>query len=212
VRLIVVRHGETFNNVEDRFTGQSDVPLSPIGERQALAVGAYLATDRLDAIVSSDLQRARLTAQAIAKYHQLAVEEDPQLRELSLGQWEGRTPAEVQAAEPDALMRWRADPSTSAPAGGETLLQFRDRIVSSLDRWYERYPDGTVLWVAHAGLIGVLICHLLGVDLNRRWQFHHDNASVTELLIRPPRVSLVRLNETAFLRQQYQEALLRESL
>jgi hypothetical protein len=52
----------------------------------------------------------------------------------------------------------------------------------------------------------------LGIDLNRRWQFHHDNASVTELLIRPPRVSLVHLNETAFLRQQYQEALLRESL
>jgi len=212
VRLIVVRHGETFNNVEDRFTGQSDVPLSPSGEKQALAVAAYLATDRLDAIVSSDLQRARLTAQAIAKYHQLSVEEDPQLRELSLGQWEGRTPAEVQEVEPDALMRWRADPSTSAPAGGETLIQFRDRITRGLDHWYSLYPDGTVLWVAHAGLIGVLVCHLLGIDLNRRWQFHHDNASVTELLIRPPRVSLVRLNETAFLRQQYQEALLRESL
>lgn len=212
MRLIVVRHGETFNNAEDRFTGQSDVPLSPLGERQALAVGAYLATDRFDAIVSSDLQRARLTARAIAKYHQLSVEEDPQLRELSLGQWEGRTPAEVQAVEADALMRWRADPSTSAPAGGETLIQFRDRIASALDHWHSRYPDGTVLWVAHAGLIGVLVCHLLGIDLNRRWQFHHDNASVTELLIRPSRVSLVRLNETAFLRQQYQEALLRESL
>jgi probable phosphoglycerate mutase len=212
VRLIVVRHGETFNNIEDRFTGQSDVSLSPLGERQALAVGAYLATDHLDAIVSSDLQRARLTAQAIAKYHPLSVVEDPQLRELSLGQWEGKTPAEVQAVEPDALLRWRADPSTSAPVGGETLIQFRDRIARGLDHWYSRYPDGTVLWVAHAGLIGVLVCHLLEIDLNRRWQFHHDNASVTELLIRPPRVSLVRLNETAFLREQYQEALLRESL
>ena len=73
MRLIVVRHGATFNNAEDRFTGQSDVPLSPIGERQALSVGAYLATDHLDVIVSSDLQRARITAQAVARYHGLTV-------------------------------------------------------------------------------------------------------------------------------------------
>lgn len=212
MRLIVARHGETFNNVEDRFTGQSDVPLSPIGERQALALGAYLAGDHLDVIVSSDLQRARITARAIARYHDLPVEEDPRLRELSLGKWEGMTPTEVQVNEPDALLRWRADPSSSAPAGGETLIQFRARIVDALDNWYGRYPDGTVLWVAHAGLIGVLVCHMLGIDLNRRWQFHHDNASVTELRINGPRVSLVRLNETAFLRQQYQEALLKESL
>jgi broad specificity phosphatase PhoE len=212
VRLIVARHGETFNNVEDRFTGQSDVPLSSTGERQALALGAYLAGERLDVIVSSDLQRALITAQAVARYHALPVEEDSRLRELSLGKWEGKTPAEVQVTEPDALLRWRADPSTSAPEGGETLIQFRARIVYALDDWYGRYPDGTVLWVAHAGLIGVLVCHMLGIDLNRRWQFHHDNASVTELRINGPRVSLVRLNETAFLHQHSQEALLQESL
>jgi broad specificity phosphatase PhoE len=212
VRLIVVRHGETFNNAEDRFTGQSDVPLSPIGERQALALGAYLASDHLDVIVSSDLQRARITAQAVARYHGLTVEEDPQIRELSLGKWEGMTPGEVQVNESDALMRWRADPSTFAPEGGETLIQFRARIVHALDYWSSLYSDGTVVWVAHGGLIGVLLCHILEINLNRRWQFHHDNASVTELRISGPRVSLVRLNETAFLRQQYQETLLQESL
>ncbi len=183
MRLIVIRHGETPNNVEERFTGQSDVPLSPVGEQQVLALGAYLATKPLDALVSSDLQRARATALAIAQYHSVPLEEDPLLRELSLGKWEGMTVAEVQMRDPDTLRRWRADPSTSAPEGGETLLAFRARIVRALDRWYSRYPDGTVAWVAHAGLIGVLLCHVLEIDLNRRWQFHHENASITRTAV-----------------------------
>ena len=71
MRLIVVRHGETLYNIQNRITGQSDVPLSPLGERQAELVGAYLAHEKIDLIVSSDLQRARVTAQAIALSHNL---------------------------------------------------------------------------------------------------------------------------------------------
>ncbi len=200
MRLIVIRHGETFYNIEDRLTGQSDIPLSPLGERQALALGTYLATEYLDVIVSSDLQRAYTTAMAIASHHGFTVEEDPDLRELSLGEWEGMTLAEVQEREPDEVMRWQADPSTYAPKGGETLVQLRARIICALDRWYACYPDGTVVWVAHAGLIGILICHILDIDLNRRRQFQHDNASLTEVFFSRERIRLVRLNETAFLR------------
>ena len=199
MRLIVIRHGETTYNVEDRLTGQSDIALSHLGEQQANAVAAYLATEKLDVIVSSDLQRARKTAQAIAHYHGLAVEEDPLLREWSLGEWEGRTMAEIRVSEPDLVQRRIADPFNYAPEGGETLLQFRDRVVLALDRWSTRYPDSTVVWVAHAGVIGTLVCHVLEIDLKRRWQIRHDNASVTELSIVGSRVTLVRLNETAFL-------------
>jgi broad specificity phosphatase PhoE len=138
---------------------------------------------------------------AVAQYHEATLQEDPLLRELSLGQWEGRTMAELEASEPDLVRRRLADPLTYAPKGGETLLQFRDRIARALENWYRYYPDGTVVWVTHAGVIGVLICHVLEIDLKRRWQFHHHNASVTELSIVGPRISLVRLNETAFLGQ-----------
>ncbi len=202
MRLIVIRHGETSYNVEDRLTGQSDISLSSLGEQQALAVASYLSTEQLDVIVSSDLQRARATATAVAQHHGLTVQEDPLLRELSLGTWEGRTMAEVWLSEPDQVERWIADPSIYAPEGGETLLEFHDRIVCALDRWYALCPDATVVWVTHAGVIGVLICHVLEIDLERRWQFHHDNASVTELSIVGSRISLVRLNETAFLREK----------
>jgi broad specificity phosphatase PhoE len=87
MRLIVIRHGESVYNDQKRFTGQADVPLSPLGKRQAAALGERLAGEHLDAIVSSDLLRARDTAEAIASYHALPVYEDSDLRELALGEW-----------------------------------------------------------------------------------------------------------------------------
>jgi broad specificity phosphatase PhoE len=206
MRLMVIRHGETSYNKEHRFTGQSDIPLSTLGECQARLLGAYLTAKHLDALVSSDLQRARATAIAIAGPCRLTVNEDSDIRELSLGKWEGMTFTEVQEREPNLLARWQANPTKYAPEGGETLVQLRTRIMCALDRWYTHYPDGTVAWVTHAGLIGVLICHLLDIDLNRRGQFHHDNASLTEFLFSSKHISLIRLNETAFL-QEHTEVL-----
>jgi broad specificity phosphatase PhoE len=199
VRLIVVRHGETFYNMEDRLTGQADIPLSPLGERQAERVGAYLAGEKLDGIVSSDLQRARVTALAIAAHHGLVVQEDPDIREIALGNWEGMLSSEVAVLEPELMAKWQANSSLFAPIGGETLIQLHVRIVRALDRWSMRYPTGTVVWVAHGGLIGVLICHLLDMDIKRRRQFHLDNASISEFRFESERTRVFRLNETAFL-------------
>ena len=89
MRLIIVRHGETIYNAQRRFTGQSDVPLNPLGERQAAALVERLATEHLDAIVTSDLERTRVTAKAIAHNHGLPLQEDIDLRELAFGEWEG---------------------------------------------------------------------------------------------------------------------------
>jgi broad specificity phosphatase PhoE len=199
VRLSVVRHGETAFNCEDRLTGQRDIPLSPLGQRQARLVGAYLADRPISVIVCSDLQRTRLTARAIAEYHDLTVEEDPDIREISLGEWEGQTIEEVAARDPELVRNWRQDGVLYAPPGGETLPQVRRRVARALDRWSTRYPDGHVLWVAHGGLIGVLICHLLDIDLNRRRQFRHANASLTEFVYTAERIEFVHLNETGYL-------------
>ena len=200
MRLIVVRHGETFYNMEERLTGQADIPLSPLGERQAVCVGAYLANETLDCIVSSDLQRARATARAIASHHALPVEEDPDIREIALGDWEGKLSSEIAIIEPEMTAKWRANSSLFAPPGGETLIQLHTRVARALDRWYARYPDGSIVWVAHGGTIGVLICHLLDIDINRRRQFHLANASVSEFIYGSKRMRLFCLNETAFLR------------
>lgn len=199
MRFLLVRHGATLNNVEARYTGQSDVPLSELGEQQAVALGKRFAPETLDVIVSSDLQRARLTAQAIAQHHALPVWEDANLRESALGRWEGLTFAEVALSDADLVARRHADPAC-APPGGETLIQLRYRVVLALERWQTGYPQATMLWVTHAGVIGVLLCHLLDIDLKHRRQFRHDNASITEFDLSRDYAILVRLNETTHLR------------
>jgi broad specificity phosphatase PhoE len=106
---------------------------------------------------------------------------DQDLREISLGEWEGLTYAEVVERDPIRAAEWRADSLRVAPPGGETSYQFRDRLIRAFDRWRAIYPDANIVWVTHGGVIGVLLCHLLGMDLSRRWQFRRDNAGITEV-------------------------------
>ena len=190
MRLFLARHGATSNNAQRRYTGQTDIPMTALGERQAEALAHRLATRHFDAVVSSDLQRASRMAQRIADQHEVALQLDPDLREISMGTWEGASFDEIREREPEVLRRSRDEPLTFAPRGGETILQVRDRLVAALDRWYVAYPDGTVLWVTHGGCIGILLCHLLGVDLRRRWQFRKDNAALSEIEIGNPEANL----------------------
>jgi alpha-ribazole phosphatase len=183
VRLLLARHGATANNAQQRYTGQTDLPMSALGERQAAALAARLVSQYLDSVVSSDLQRASVMAQTIADQHGVALRLDPDLREISMGGWEGATFEEIRERAAEQLRCWQDDPFTYAPPGGETILQVRDRLVRALSRWYAAYPDGTILWVTHGGCLGILLCHLLGMDLHRRWQLRRDNAALSELEI-----------------------------
>ncbi|MGO8949818.1 MAG: alpha-ribazole phosphatase [Ktedonobacterales bacterium] len=181
MRLLIVRHGATDHNVQARYTGQSDVSLSSLGELQAEALGRRLAAEKVDAIISSDLTRARSTAEVIVRYNHLPITQDPDLREISMGEWEGLTYAEVWERDPEYAARWQRDPLSIAAPGGETAYQLRDRVVRAFDRWRGIYPEANVLWVTHGGVIGVLLCQLLGMDLSRRWQFRRDNTAINEL-------------------------------
>lgn len=195
MRLVLVRHGATASNVEQRYTGQSDVPLSAVGQRQVEALAQALAADRFDAILSSDLRRAQQTTAAIAGRNDAPVRLDPDLREIAMGAWEGHTHAEITAQHPEELARWQEPPYLDAPPGGETVLQLRDRAASVLARCQAEYPDGSVLWVTHGGLIGVLLCHLLRIDLTHRWKFRRDNCAITELDVGADYAILMRLND-----------------
>lgn len=211
MRLLLARHGATANNAQRRYTGQADTPMSAFGERQAAALAERLANEPLDCVVSSDLRRASAMAQRIADQHRLPLRLDADLREISMGAWEGHTFDEIHEREPEQLLLWHEDPVTYAPPGGETIAQVRDRLIHALARWHSAHPDGAVLWVTHGGVIGILLCHLLGMDLSRRWQFRRDNAALSEIAIGPvpegiddaSRFSrcavVVRLNDTSHL-------------
>ncbi len=200
MRLIIVRHGETPYNTARRITGQTDVLLNELGQKQAELVGAYLAQETIDVVVSSDLQRTRATARAIARGHDLFLQEDADLREIAMGEWEGLTYTEITERFADSQTRWQSDPTTYAiPGGGETVTQVQVRLARALTHWYEQYPDATVVWATHGGVIGILICHLLGIDIRRRWQFRHSNASIAEISFSPEHIIIERLNETGHL-------------
>ena len=103
MRLVVVRHGATANNLAAQFTGQLDVPLSPLGEQQALLLATALGHERFDALISSDLRRARATLAPLAELLEQPVRLNPALREIGVGVWEGHTGDEIEASEPGAI-------------------------------------------------------------------------------------------------------------
>lgn len=200
MRLIVVRHGATLHNAEARFTGQTDASLSALGMAQARVVAERLQSLDFTTVVSSDLLRATQTAREIvATRPSVSLRLDPDLREIALGAWEGRTYAEVRAQQPEALAAWQRDPIHGAPPGGETALALQRRVVAAFERWRTPEPDTTLLWVTHGGVIAALLCHALGLDLTKRWQFRRDNASITEFDVGDGYVIVMRVNDTAHL-------------
>lgn len=154
MKLYLVRHGETDSNAARRYLGWSDEPLNAVGLAQAQALAQRLSTASVTAIYSSDLPRAMQTAAAIAARHGLPVVSLPGLREADFGRWSGLTYTEIEAADPQALRAWLADPETVAPPGGETLAAVRCRALAALPR-----QDGAVV-VSHGGALRAIISAL----------------------------------------------------
>jgi broad specificity phosphatase PhoE len=152
-----VRHGESEGNAARVFTGQTDSPLTARGRRQAAMVAEELAKEKFDRIVSSDLSRARDTAEVIARPHGLPVEIVPELREINVGDRTG-TPFD----ETRGLPNWNDDGFVSWP-GGETLDQVLARTLGAIERLTLESPGKTILFVGHGGVNRILMSHFLGI-------------------------------------------------
>jgi broad specificity phosphatase PhoE len=196
MRLLLARHGETTWNAERRFQGRTDVALSPRGRAQSEALGRALRGYRVAAAYVSPFLRARETAEVALAGTGVPVTPVEELRELSLGEWEGCTVDEVRAREGDPYRAWLLAPHDCPPPGGEPLDAVSARVRAAIDHISGLHPNGDdVLVVAHGGVISVYACALLGCSFNALWRLRVDNASLT--VVRPPR--LVSLNDTAHL-------------
>ncbi len=159
-RLLLVRHGQSTWNAEGRWQGWSDPPLSRLGEAQAAEAAATLVDGTLvdgalTAVQSSDLVRARSTAEVIAARLGLGpVATDPDLREYHVGDWEGLTRPAIQAGWPEQLAEWRAGTIIATP-GGETRVHFEWRVGAALGRLASTVTDadGPVVVATHGGVI-----------------------------------------------------------
>jgi glucosyl-3-phosphoglycerate phosphatase len=171
-RLVMLRHGQSEWNAGNRMQGQLDPQLSELGRDQAVAAAEVLAKRHPLLIVTSDLRRAYDTAVVLTERTGSALVVDERLRETHLGDWQGMTHTEVDAAAPGARVAWRND-ATWAPPGGESRVDVARRslpliaeLVDSQPDWGTDEPDRPVLLVAHGGLIAALTARLLGLAVD----------------------------------------------
>lgn len=174
-RLILIRHGETDWNIEGRWQGQADVALNQTGWSQAEDMARTLETVGVSAIYSSDLLRARQTAQVLADATGVPLKIDHRLREIHQGEWQGLLISEIQARYAQAYQERQRDPLGIAPPGGETAAQVRQRVVSATQAILRQHPDETVAVVSHGFALAVLIAHLRGEPFERVWDLIPEN-------------------------------------
>jgi probable phosphoglycerate mutase len=199
VRLIVVRHGETTWNAENRIQGQTDIELNSRGEAQARRLRARLADEPITAVYASDLQRAWRTAELAIEGRDIPVVRDRAWRELHFGEWEGLTSAETVARDPEIAAARRRQPGIVRPPGGEHLGDLRDRIAPAIEAIRLRHQGETVLVATHGGVVRTLGCHLLAMDLNLAWRLGAANVGLAVVDLLPDGPVIHAWNETAHL-------------
>jgi probable phosphoglycerate mutase len=197
--LLAIRHGETEWNSVGRFQGHLNSVLSEAGLAQASALGARLARERFDLLLSSDLGRALQTASAIAMHtgHEIAVE--PRLRERHMGIFQGLTAAEVQSRYPEDYARFKTnDPDYVIPEG-ESMRQLSERIVSCVDDLAARHAGATLAAVTHGGALAMLYRHANAMPLAAPRDFPLHNAGVNHFRHRLGAWELQRWGDIAHL-------------
>lgn len=178
-KLLLVRHGDTEAGSNLRYWGQTDVKLSAIGLRQAENLRHRLATQKIDAIYTSNLMRASVTAKTIASEHQLDVTTCAELNEVNFGKVEGLTFDEVSQLYPEVAQMWVSRSLSLSFPDGEDFDKFNNRVSKFLSRLEKHTPEEVILIVAHAGPLRILLCHILGLELCHWRQFRLDLASLS---------------------------------
>jgi len=177
-RLCIVRHGETDWNAGRRIQGQIDVPLSAVGHAQARATANALAREGFAAIYSSDLARARQTAEATAHLARVPLHPTPELRERHYGIFQGLTYPEAEVRHPAAYARHKARDPRFAPEGGESLLDLAARIGAICDAIARRHAGETVALFTHGGVLDILHRQATGRPLDTPRDFAIPNCGI----------------------------------
>jgi probable phosphoglycerate mutase len=202
-RIIAIRHGETAWNVDTRLQGHLDVGLNARGQWQAQRAAQALADEDIAAIYTSDLSRARATAQAIAdlNVNPAARQVHPHtgLRERGFGIFEGQTYAQINLDWPEESRRWRQRDPHFAPQGGETLTELRERVTNTVNALASQHVGQQIVLVAHGGVMDALyrLATHVAIEAPRSWEL--GNAAINRLLWTPGGLTLVGWSDTRHL-------------
>jgi len=194
-RIVLIRHGETAWNRATRIQGHTDIPLSPLGLAQAERLAQALADEPLAALYSSDLSRARQTAEAVARVQGLSLHLDAGLRERAFGRFEGLSWEEIDRGYPEDAARWRKREPDFPVGGGESLIVFSGRVLAAARRAASAHPGQSIALVAHGGVLDCLYraATQVALDAPRSWQL--GNATINRLLATPEGFTLIGWND-----------------
>lgn len=198
--ILLVRHGQTAWNRDERFRGQVDIPLDEVGRQQAEAIGRRISGQwKPVAIYASSLQRCLQTAAPISRACDVQTTVHDGLLDINYGACAGMSMPEFAAQHPGLDAAWRQSPHTVQFPEGETLDDVRRRAEETVVEIVSSFPDQTVVLVTHVVVCRLILCSLLGLDASHFWQFEPATASLTIFDISPERNVLLSLNDTCHL-------------
>jgi broad specificity phosphatase PhoE len=180
-RLLLLRHGQTAWNVgagEERFRGRTDLPLDDTGISQAGAIASRLRNQPISAIYASPLQRTRQTIAPLAAQHSLPIQSHEGLLDIDYGHLQGLTLSEAKQTHAELEATWRTTPARARFPMGEGLVDVQARVLSLLDDMTTHHPGATVILAGHQIVNRVLVCTLLGLDMDRIWHIQQDTAGI----------------------------------
>jgi alpha-ribazole phosphatase len=176
LRLYLIRHGEVEGAAPGKLLGRTDTPLSKRGLEQAVKLAQVLSKEQLSAVYCSDLQRARVTAEIIARRSNVKVQDSAAWREIDMGEWDGRTMASLHDEAPQLVARLFDDPASFEYPGGESFACFTARILQAVDQLLMTHKSGEVVLVAHGGVCRAIIGSVLGIPAKNWLRLSQDYA------------------------------------
>lgn len=195
-RFILIRHGQTEWNREERFRGRVDIPLNETGKAQATKIAARLANEPIDAIYSGPLQRALQTAAPLAEAKHLQVQVEQGLNDISFGALEGLSVEEARRKFPEVIDKWLNEPGHCKFPKGDSVKGVRERLETTLDALAANHPDQTIALVSHRVVCHALICMVLGLTMDALWRIRLDNGCINRFERHDSRYVLTLMNET----------------
>lgn len=202
-RILLLRHGETDFNLTHRFQGRIDIPLNKEGKNQAQALALALKDEPLTAVYSSPLIRAMETARSIKAFHpSTPLFEEEGLIEMDLGEFDGMQVGDWISQHQEFYNTWRTTPSRLKMPGGESLGEVQIRAMDTLERITKPYPLGsTLLFCSHNFVNRTIICHALGLPLDRFRDFQQDAAALNVLYKREGQLLAEVVNDVSHLKK-----------
>lgn len=200
-RIYLVRHGETAWNAEGRWQGTLDIPLGEVGHQQAQALAKHLKDRPIAAIYSSDLSRARDTAEPLSRAKGLEIQTDARLRELDFGVFQGLTHDEIRAKYPEEERELFVDYLDFVLPEGESRRTVQARVYEMWQEVVRRHPNSEVVVMSHGGPVRLLLLKLFDDQVERMLKVPLPNVSVTTITAEGDKLELEGLGETTHLKQ-----------